>query len=650
MKPKNIILLFVFGLFILFLIPQICFAFYCCSSTVGDVIAGGDGYCCDGNDQYYCECVDGSYFGGTCNDIEETYIQDCDDYDGCSDGYDKDYECSGGSCVLDSNLCTDNCCQDYWSNPDAYCEDGLCWSLWGEESCSSACAGDGYYAGLCTTAGSCPYSGGNDCFYGCDVKTGTTCDDYSGDYICYCIELDTEKPSCDRKVSGSTCYYNGVPECTENSGWECDYNNNCYMDECCDCTTSGCDKNDDNCSTGFICDSGCDCQGPDLYIVNIENFTSDKKVYYEIGNQGDADADSSHSYLYIDNSYKEDDYVSSIPDGGYSEDENFSNWTCTAGQTYSIKVCADGDDEVDEEDEDNNCRTESKTCPSGCTGNLSVSITGSGTCDIEAKIYPSDCDSESYRIKENGIIKWSGTLSGDNTITRSGTVDVGSDYDYDLEFYIDGVWEWQNDDLNNICSETPCICGDWSNQSCGYSTCDSYYMGQTRICDPSGCDPGDGYNELRCICSESCCTDWVDQDCSLGGCAATEMYQIRDCGTCPYLTSRCVSDPTCGGVVTIDSPVVITVGSPIVSEDPSNPGKYRAILSGFLDSLGYDPGVCTNCKCIVWFKWGTSGSYGNSNTPIEITIEDDYFYYTADNLDPSTTYYFEAFAKNGGSL
>jgi len=99
----------------------------------------------------------------------------------------------------------------------------------------------------------------------------------------------------------------------------------------------------------------------------------------------------------------------------------------------------------------------------------------------------------------------------------------------------------------------------------------------------------------------------------------------------------------------------MTIANPTVSEDPSHPGKYQAILTGFLDSLGYDPGTCPNCKCIIWFEWGTSGtegdsgSYGNSNTPVEMTTEDDYFYYTADNLDPGTTFKFEAYAKNGGS-
>lgn len=417
-------------------------------------------------------------------------------------------------------------------------------------SCSGACENDGYYGGTCTSAG-CPYpsSSGNDCFYGCNVKTGTTCK-----YTCYCFDRDTPEPSCNHYSSGSTCYYDGTPDCY-NSGWDCVYYD-CYMDECCDCTSSGCDPNDDNCPNSFICDSGCDCQGPDLYIVDIEPFSAaDKKVHYEIKNKGDADADSSKSSLYVDGSYKTYDSVSSIS-AGSSRNEYFSDWTCTAGIEYSIEVCADKDDDVDEEDEDNNCRTKTLTCP-----------------------------------------------------------------------------------------EEECDCTGWTSQSCGYSSCPWYQKGRTRTCTPDGCAV-----DFECYCDESCCTDWANQGCGpLGGCADTEMYQTRDCGTCSYSTSRCVSDPSCGGVVTINPPVVITIASPTVEEDPAHPGKYRAILTGYLDSLGYDPGTCPNCKCIIWFEWGTSGSYGNSNTPIEMTTEDDYFYFTADNLDSSTTYYFEAFAKNGGS-
>ena len=185
---------------------------------------------------------------------------------------------------------------------------------------------------------------------------------------------------------------------------------------------------------------------------------------------------------------------------------------------------------------------------------------------------------------------------------------------------------------------TGCDCTSWANQSCGYPSCDSYHMGQTRTCTPSGCD-----TEFRCICSESCCTSWSNQGCGAGGCAATEMYQIRTCGSdCSYSTSQCVSDPSCGGVITINPPQVTTVAA-------TNVTQTSATLNGYLDSLGYDPGTCPSCSCIVWFKWKLStATTWNETTPVSMATEGP-FSANISGLTSNTTYYFEAFAKNGGS-
>ncbi len=296
-------------------------------------------------------------------------------------------------------------------------------------------------------------------------------------------------------------------------------------------------------------------------------------------------------------------------------------------------------------------------CPSGdCCDTTShpyqyrpstyVCRASAGDCDIEEKCtgLSADCPSNSYRPSTYVCDDQYDTDYGCPDGTACG-YDVGVRYKTrkcpgdgtDCSGTISGwgIWTTYDNcsstetctDDDSTCNYTPscapCDCTGWTNQSCGYSgcSCPSYNKGQTRTCTPSGCDV-----ECQCICDESCCTAWTNDACGAGGCAATEMHQTRGCGTCSYATSRCISDPSCGGVVSINPPVVITIANPTVSEDPSHPGKYRAILTGFLDSLGYVPGTCPSCKCIVWFKWGTSGSYGNSNTPVEMTTEDDYFY------------------------
>ena len=331
--------------------------------------------------------------------------------------------------------------------------------------------------------------------------------------------------------------------------------------------------------------------------------------------------------------------------------------------TYVCRASA-GDCDIKE-----NCTGSSADCPSNSyRPSTYVCRASAGVCDIEEKCTGSstDCPSNSYRPStyvcddqydtdygcpdgtacgyDVGVRYKTRKCPGDGT-DCSGTISGWGSYTtYDNCSSTETCTD-NDSTCNYTASCAPCECTGWTNQSCGYSgcSCDAYHMGQTRTCTPSGCDI-----ECQCICDESCCTAWTNDACGAGGCAATEMHQTRGCGTCSYATSRCISDPSCGGVVSINPPVVITIANPTVSEDPSHPGKYRAILTGFLDSLGYVPGTCPNCKCIVWFKRGTSGSYGNSNTPVEMTTEDDYFYYTADNLDPGTTYYFEAFAKNGG--
>jgi len=670
MKSKAFILLFILGLF-LFLSPSLVEAACELGCVYTDIGAGWRCYWGTSNSIFgvervgtffpvtqYPACIDypsdcsecalnsfptGGFDGRTCTAHDQKFVfLGCED---CSKSGKWDYsdsqcvECLGEkeNRILGNTSSVGDVCNDNFPAGDGQCES----ACGADDGCDEFSPGQ---QGNCSSSQRCDSN--CQCVTVCECSTSSDCVPLaycSGDYLkddsctdgCNCSgSYDcNESNRCDEGSGDDAKKYRDY-YCSTIGNDHCDYNLICKENDC----GAECDS-DSDCPSGSTCQSDCTCSGvcdgdidvypeddtePCDYTIDIDNVDNCDGKTWRVERNGS--------------------YVSS---GTVGSD---TNWSKTLydddldADSYKYTLEIDGD----EKDYD------SVTCLTGaeCTGTLSVSITGNGTCDVAAEIYPSDCDNESYRIKENGTIKWSGTLSGDNTVTRSGTVGVGSDYDYDLEFSSDGVvWEWQDDDLNNVCPEAPCICGDWSNQSCGYSTCDSYYMGQTRICVPSGCDPGDGYNESRCICSESCCTDWIDDTCGpAGGCAETEMYQTRDCGTCPYLTSRCISDPICGGVVTIDSPVVITVGSPIVSEDPDHPGKYQAVLTGYLDSLGYDPGICTNCKCIIWFKWGTSGSYGNGNAPIEITVEDSYFYYTADNLDPSTTYYFEAFAKNGGSL
>jgi len=86
-----------------------------------------DGWYCTTGDikeyrDYYCD-------GGTATckyNITSSY--DCDNNNGCSNGYYLNYKCSGGECAVDTSTCTEECCDAYHGNSDAYCSGGICYS------------------------------------------------------------------------------------------------------------------------------------------------------------------------------------------------------------------------------------------------------------------------------------------------------------------------------------------------------------------------------------------------------------------------------------------------------------------------------------------------------------------------------------------
>jgi hypothetical protein len=107
---------------------------------------------------------------------------------------------------------------------------------------------------------------------------------------------------------------------------------------------------------------------PDLIVEDIWYYNSGTSfyIYYKIKNQGNANASSSYSGLWIDDSFKSIDFASSLTNGS-SRNEYFYSylWVCS-GATDTIKVCADTYGYVSESDELNNCRTETFSCPSAC--------------------------------------------------------------------------------------------------------------------------------------------------------------------------------------------------------------------------------------------------------------------------------------------
>jgi len=81
----------------------------------------------------------------------------------------------------------------------------------------------------------------------------------------------------------------------------------------------------------------------------------------------------------------------------------------------------------------------------------------------------------------------------------------------------------------------------------------------------------------------------------------------------------------------------------------TNITQTSATLNGTLTNMG------GATSCLVWFEWGAtgtegvSGSYGNKTTPVSMTATGSIPSVTISSLTSGQTYYFEVFAKNGGS-
>ncbi len=111
-------------------------------------------------------------------------------------------------------------------------------------------------------------------------------------------------------------------------------------------------------------------------------------------------------------------------------------------------------------------------------------------------------------------------------------------------------------------------------------------------------------------------------------------------GTCPT---------SCGVGITVNPPEATVSAPGVTTNAASSVTQTSAYLNGYLNSLGFNPSICTNCKVIVWFEWGTNSTppYGNVTTAQVMTGTGSFSAYIG--VSVGQTYYFRARAKNGGS-
>jgi len=495
----------------------------------------------------------------------------------------------------------------------------------GDTQCESACGANTACdevseGGYCTSGKACS----NGTCTGSETCNGCTCTVSEGCTIggtsyddgkcnpsnkCQYCDISKSTTSWSSVPSGKVCYSDSLVDVSDYSGHYCNYDEDCDRGDCSatnwytSCNGSGsCRSASDHtdayvynfdASNGYVLKSDCSqVQVSSSYYCETPVETCDTpsacdgSIFYRGCYHGSCS--SSSSYGYTDTS---DD---SACDGVVCSSTNYCKSSCAwyTGKKCSAGSCSQGYG-------GGSCNP--YTCSGGsCTTTCSKSC--GAVCEDDG-----DCP-------EGSTCQANCTCSG---VNNPPTCDAGLDKTVN----------------ENQSVQLDCSASDPDGDSLSYSwSCTGGSLNNSSILQPVYTAPSvTADTDYACTLSVS--------DGKGGNCSDSMIVHVKDIPA----------------GVPIIPPVVDTIADTTVSEDPDHPGKYQAILTGFLDSLGYNPGTCTNCKCIVWFGWGTSGtegdsnSYGNSNTPVEMTTEDDYFYYTADNLDPGTTFKFEAFARNGGS-
>jgi len=213
--------------------------------------------------------------------------------------------------------------------------------------------------------------------------------------------------------------------------------------------------------------------------------------------------------------------------------------------TYTFKVKAQNSEESIYWDEDSG----DYIIPF-CTGTLSASITGSGTCTVTAGLSGSNCDGQAWQIRDDGNVKCSGTVSGSSysSTCSSWTVSSGSSgttYTYNL--YIGGNLK---DTKSVTCSPSiKCFskddCPDDSNPCTGKeckdagtpsATCDYPALAAGTICGtenkncPDKCESSKEYrNGAIKTCSRACDGVGNCQDCTPSDCTDSDYNTIKDC-------------------------------------------------------------------------------------------------------------------------
>jgi hypothetical protein len=214
--------------------------------------------------------------------------------------------------------------------------------------------------------------------------------------------------------------------------------------------------------------------------------------------------------------------------------------------TYTYYACIDKNNDTDFADEGENDQ-KTLTVTEECTGSLTVTLSGSGPCSVEASLSASYCNGKSWEIKEDGNFKCIGTVSGDSySYTCYWDTEIGS---HTYELYIGGALKDSKSASCDPCKYSySCTCGDWQNSDCVAEG----KRKQVRDCNPDGClseerivDDYTCYSDQTYVCLNGNAIDCSTTDCAICGCASGYVCENGVCNK--YYTPTCPDDCTvCG--------------------------------------------------------------------------------------------------------
>ena len=326
-------------------------------------------------------------------------------------------------------------------------------------------------------------------------------------------------------------------------------------------------------------------------------------------------------------------YIDKVTGTSYSDTGLSSN----TKYCYSLWSIGHDGDCSDKFSDDYVCKC--ATTLAGCTGTLDVSISGSGTCTVTASLTASNCDGKSWQVKDDGTTKCSGTVSGNSysKTCSSWTVGEGS-YTYNL--YIGGVKKDSDSVTCSSAANNPPTCNYLSaSPTSGNLPLNVSFTGSGSDSDGTIAqyefDFGDGSAKVYSGTAGTTHTyNAVGTYCAKLRVKDNEGAWSTNTGNCP--------GGTCTTQVTVTEAGAAISPPGVATNAATGIAQTSAVLNGTLNDMG------GAASCLVWFKWGPTTAMANS-TPVQTKTSTGSFSANISGLTSGQTYYFEAFAKNGGS-